>query len=209
MDQETMIVEPGHENPAADALNGVYEKHRQMRLGDKILDLGAHAGYFSMVAHERIGTEGKIYAFEPHPDNYKKLLMNCPFATCVNSGAWDEDTVQPLWQSVDNSGGHSFWKVEVGQKETPIMCNLVDIGRWLEMANFAPDFVKIDTELSEFRILTSLMRTKLRPEIAAEIHNQEMWDKCCALLKDKGYQMTPDKFTNYYLYAWVPKAHIL
>lgn len=199
-----MIIDPGDENPAADAVNGVYELHRQMRPGDKILDLGAHKGYFSRIALDKTAPDGDVLAFEPHPGNFEQLLRRC---TCerfmaVRAGAWDAFGPALLWEATNNSGGHSFTKVEAGQEPTPIECWLVDIGITIMQHDFEPDFVKIDTELSEFRILKSLMRTPYRPEIAAEIHNQEMWDSCTALLKANGYQMTPDKFTNYYLYAW-------
>ena len=199
-----MIIDPGHANPAADALNGVYEKHRQMHPGDKVLDLGAHAGYFTSVALEKIGPTGFVVAFEPYPDNYRRWQerIQAPNAICINAGAWSCGGEGDLWPAIDNSGGHSFFHVAQGQEPKPIKCRLIDIGRWLELVGFAPDFVKIDTELAEAHILTSLMRTSLRPEIAAEIHNLEMWNECTTLLRASGYHTTPDTFENYYCYAW-------
>lgn len=203
-----MTIDPGDENPAADTLNGIYERHHTMKPGEKILDLGAHRGYFTVKAAEIVGDTGEVVSFEPHPGNYARLLQRVRSSKahmnvrCVNAGAWDEDGEADLWPAIDNSGGHSFFKVELGQEATPIKCKLLDIGKWLEVEGFKPDFVKIDTELSEFRILTSIMRTHLRPEFAAEIHNRVMWDSCFGLLKANGYSVTPDTFSNYYLYAW-------
>lgn len=201
-----IIVDAGDENPAADTLNGVYERHRIMQRGDKILDLGAHKGYFSLLASSRVGATGCVVAFEPHPGNFEKLSIRCHCTNviCINAGAWDEDGYGELWPSIDNSGGHSFWRVPAGQADKPIDCLLYDIGAWLKRLGFRPDFVKIDTELSELHILTSLMRTDLRPEIAAEIHNLEMWNACRELLKRHGYHLLPEseEFTNYYLFAW-------
>lgn len=198
-----IIVDPGDANPAADALNGVYEKHYTLKPGHKVLDLGAHAGYFTMVAWEKIKPTGKIVAFEPHPGNFERLVKNCGgFAECIRAGAWDKIDTLPLWPAIDNSGGHSFFHVGAGQEAEPIMCPMVSIGRWLMIHDFKPDFVKIDTELSEVHILSSLMETPFRPAIAAEVHNAEMWNGCREILRRNGYTMTPDKFTNYYLYAW-------
>lgn len=200
-----MIIDPGDANPAADSVNGVYLKRRALRSGDKVLDLGAHRGYFSRIVLDTIGSSGAVVAFEPHPGNFARLTERCPDwnILCVNAGAWDTNGTGDLWPAIDNSGGHSFTKVSAGQEPNPISCRLIDIGEWLMKFGFNPDFVKIDTELAELRILQSLMRTPLRPEIAAEIHNAEMWSGCTALLLDKGYQITPKTFTNYYLYAWI------
>lgn len=199
-----MIIDAGDENPAADTVNGVYEKHHTIKPGEKVLDLGAHRGYFSLKASGLVGETGQVVAFEPHPENFMRLIQRCnlPNVRCVNAGAWDEDGEAELWPAIDNSGGHSFFKVELGQEPVSIKCRLVDIGTWLMTEGFRPDFVKIDTELAEFRILTSLMRTPLRPEFACEIHNLAMWDCSYALLKNNGYTVTPDTFTNYYMYAW-------
>jgi FkbM family methyltransferase len=203
-----IIVMPGDENPAADALNGVYEKHYQMKPGDFVLDLGAHAGYFTQVALSKVGPTGYVLAFEPHPVNYAKWLKNCSAFSnvgCVNAMAWDENTTVDLWQSVDNSGGHSHVRVGAGQYDIPLKCPALDIGRYLRShPPTVPNFIKIDTELSEARIIRSLMTWGiLAPELAAEIHNQQMWDECRADLGAAGYKMMPDTFTNYYLYAWL------
>ncbi len=119
---------------------------------------------------------------------------------CINAGAWDEDDRVDLWEMIGNSGGHSFFKCD-GQEKEPIDCRVLDIGKWLDCFGFKPDFVKIDTENAELRILMSLMRTELRPAIAAEVHTRELWEQCCDLLKSNGYTVSPDVFT-YYLYAW-------
>lgn len=198
-----ITVEPGDANPAADALNGVYEKYFTLKPGHKVLDLGAHAGYFTRVAWNKIGPSGHIVAFEPHPGNFSRLVRNCSeFAHCVQAAAWDKYGVINLWPSIDNSGGHSVVHVGAGQEDKPIEVATVDIGEWLLERQFKPDFVKIDTELSEVHILTSIMEMPFRPAIAAEVHNLEMWEGCRELLRRRGYTMTPDAFTNYYLYAW-------
>lgn len=200
-----MIIDLGDENAAADTVNGVYEKHHKIKPGERVLDLGAQRGYFSLKAVELVGDTGLVVSFEPHPDHFKRLIerVSFPNVRCVNAGAWDEDGEGDLWLLIGNNGGHSFFHIEQGQEPTPIKCRLLDIGKWLESDGFNPDFVKIDTELSEFRIIRSLMRTKIRPEFACEIHSREMWDSCYGLLKQNGYTVSPDKFSNNYLYAWI------
>jgi len=41
-----------------------------------MLDLGAHVGYFTLIAAQRVGPAGRVYAFEPEPENARLLEMN-------------------------------------------------------------------------------------------------------------------------------------
>lgn len=61
---------------------GIYEplavKHFQERIkpGDIVLDIGAHIGYYTLMAAKRVGNKGKVYAFEPNKDNLGLLNKN-------------------------------------------------------------------------------------------------------------------------------------
>ncbi len=44
--------------------------------GDVILDLGANIGYFTLLAAKLAGAKGRVYAFEPEPNNFKYLRKN-------------------------------------------------------------------------------------------------------------------------------------
>ena len=39
-------------------------------------DVGANIGLFSLHASKRIGTEGRVFSFEPSPETYKRLKKN-------------------------------------------------------------------------------------------------------------------------------------
>jgi FkbM family methyltransferase len=41
-----------------------------------VVDVGAHIGYFSLLAARRVGPTGHVYAFEPAPENYELLVRN-------------------------------------------------------------------------------------------------------------------------------------
>jgi len=49
---------------------------RELQPGDTALDLGAHIGYFTLHFARRVGPEGRVYAFEPHPDSFRILTRN-------------------------------------------------------------------------------------------------------------------------------------
>ncbi|UFX82739.1 FkbM family methyltransferase [Candidatus Absconditicoccus praedator] len=63
-------------------LRGYIEKGTSLFLvnnikkGDVFLDIGANLGYYSLIASELVGDEGKVYAFEPVKSNIKSLEEN-------------------------------------------------------------------------------------------------------------------------------------
>ncbi len=54
---------------------GTYEFEKQQRFaellspGDVVFDLGAHAGFYTILASKRVGSMGHVFAFEPFPRN--------------------------------------------------------------------------------------------------------------------------------------------
>jgi FkbM family methyltransferase len=125
-----------------------------------ILDIGANTGIASIYFATQYPS-AKIYAFEPVPENFSLLQKNIepygsiralPFALGRENG-----TFQMKYSSTGyNLGGFSFYdqgviesrKVEVEQK---------DIRSYLpEIGINKVDLIKIDTEGSEYEILTAL-----------------------------------------------------
>lgn len=67
---------------AAEFASGSYEPDTILlfksliRPGMTIVDIGAHIGFYSLLSARLVGSEGKVYAFEPEPSNYALLLKN-------------------------------------------------------------------------------------------------------------------------------------
>jgi len=66
---------------------GVYELPvteaiwRLLEPGDTFVDVGANIGYMTAAAIARLGTKGRVVAFEPHPELHRALLYNIGRAT--------------------------------------------------------------------------------------------------------------------------------
>lgn len=60
----------GHENSVILKMISYISK------GDLVIDAGAHHGLFSLYSRKTVGSQGSIYAFEPHPDSFKILSEN-------------------------------------------------------------------------------------------------------------------------------------
>jgi FkbM family methyltransferase len=61
---------------------GIYEPlttnlfRKEINKGDIVLDIGAHIGYYTLISAGLVGEEGKVFAFEPAPDNFALLRKN-------------------------------------------------------------------------------------------------------------------------------------
>jgi hypothetical protein len=47
-----------------------------LKPGDVVVDVGANLGYFSIIAGALVGAAGRVFAFEPDPDNYALVQAN-------------------------------------------------------------------------------------------------------------------------------------
>ncbi len=61
-----------------------------LRAGMTFVDIGAHIGWYTMVAARAVGRTGHVYAFEPEPSNFELLRRNV-----VINGYQDHVTLTP------------------------------------------------------------------------------------------------------------------
>ncbi len=48
----------------------------ELKEGDVVVDVGANIGYYTLIFARRVGPAGKVYAFEPDPNNFELLRKN-------------------------------------------------------------------------------------------------------------------------------------
>ena len=85
-----------------------------LKPGDAFVDVGAHVGFFSMMAAALVGPAGRVIAFEPNADNYASLKNNVSLngysnVVCVNSAVGDHYGEAVFFENLDNDGGHALW----------------------------------------------------------------------------------------------------
>jgi len=134
---------------------------RLIKPGMAVLDIGAHVGYFSLLAAKQAGPSGRVFSFEPHPDNYSLLIKNVKenayeTITTVNQGASATSGNSTLHQSRLDNGRHSIYRQDLLQQgSVPISTTSMDdffgVIDWPKI-----DLVKIDVEGAELDVLSGM-----------------------------------------------------
>jgi len=174
-----------------DAESGEYERYFTINEGSVVLDLGAHVGHFSEVAHRK---GAFVIAFEPHPINLKWLnrRMPCQNTIVVNGAAWDKNELLKLHECPLNSGAHSLFKHDqCSDVEYTVVC--YDIGEFIGLFHLKPDFIKVDTEGAEYRILSSLFQRGIRTSMAIECHSADLYSSCRAVAEANSMTWLPNE----------------
>jgi FkbM family methyltransferase len=168
--------------------------------GDVAIDVGANIGYFSLLAAERVGERGAIFAFEPDSRSRTQLaehvqingLLNVkvfPFGLAETDG---QVTLHP--GPSNNPGGAS---IRPGGSSTPTLIELRR-GDHLIPRELWPRvrLIKIDVEGAEYRALLGfgdLIGTaqhvviEVSPNLLEEMGHSE--SQLLAYMFDRGYSM--------------------
>ncbi|NEP07639.1 MAG: FkbM family methyltransferase [Okeania sp. SIO2G4] len=155
--------------------------------GDCFIDIGAHIGYYSVLAAKIVGIEGKVFAFEPELSNYQKILENISLnnlnnISLFNLAVGSETKQTQLFFNQDNDGGHALWDVgkhPFNQKslDNQTMQNIQQstlddiLDRQKDIGQIK--MIKIDTEGAELDVIKGAVNTFYQydvPYIICEIN---------------------------------------
>ena len=134
-----------------------------LRPGDVFIDVGANVGAYSVVAHERVGADGRIVAIEADPFTFDKLTGNITRnrirnITALNVGVAGERGVLRLWlNTTGNRGGGTFIPDPARSQSVEVVCKpLMDI--LVDQRIERIDAMKLDIEGFEYPVLQSFFR---------------------------------------------------
>lgn len=168
-------------------LDGEWEKWvtdmiwRYLKPGDTFVDVGAHVGWYTLLAAERVGPKGRVVSFEPNPGLYRMLRDSVHINGFQNhtdvrqQAALDVDgSVQLRWDLTRTGWGH------VVSADVPVTTEksrgayqiasvtAVKLASVLETASM----IKIDAEHSELAVLRGALPLieRSRPILIVEHH---------------------------------------
>ncbi len=174
-------------------LLGTYEEEQtrlfraMVRPGHTVLDVGAHVGYYTLLASELAGVTGQVVAFEPDPDNVRFLERHVRLNRCVNV------TVERA--AVAASDGEASFERGSGTgtghlgAAGDLTVRTLALDAYVRRHGLRPDVVKIDVEGAEAEVLAgaeSMLRT-VRPTLFLSTHGREPNRTCRLFLDRLGY----------------------
>ncbi len=130
---------------------------RTLLPGQTFVDVGAHVGYFTVLASKRVGAAGRVFAVEPEARNLELLRLNLIRNACTNvvvlpyaAAAAPGPAVLELDE--ENSGRHRLRPL--GETGTRVECVRLD-----DVIPVPPDVVKIDAQGYDHEVLEGLERS--------------------------------------------------
>jgi transketolase len=179
---------------------------KNLRQGDRFLDIGANVGIYSLAAAHRVGPTGKVFAAEPHKFNICSLLKNIlrnnfqdrikvltvPLTSERCATEFNYSSIIPASTGSqlgstkrDGRGGYEFIPVLTELTVGLSLDEVIDL-KMIE----APDMIKIDVDGIELKILQGMKRLLVsdnRPRsIQVELNLGEQED-VVSFLEEHGY----------------------
>lgn len=147
---------------------GIFEKtitnyvKSNVKEGQHVIDIGANIGYYSVLFSGLVGSNGKVFAFEPEKSNFeilkKNLLVNnIKNVIAENMAVSDKNGKAKLYMS-KIAGQHKIYhpKSDIVKIEDT---NTITIDTYLTNNNIEPrkiSLVKIDVEGVEFAVVEGM-----------------------------------------------------
>jgi len=167
-------------------LDGRYETPAQevlttcLRAGDCFYDVGAHIGFFTLLAARLVGERGTVIAFEPDPSNARILRTTAiknklPQIRVVEAAAWSSSGSLEFQRADPASSGVDGQVGPIANLNSDrIRVSGVALDDFvLRHESPPPNFLKIDVEAAEVGALegaAELFKT-FRPSLLCEVHN--------------------------------------
>lgn len=158
-----MILAPKGEYAAPDMVADRYEPETTrlfqavLRPGQTVMDIGAHVGYYTLLAARTVGPAGSVYAFEPAPENAALLRRNVELngyrnVVILNQAVSDRSGDSPLFLNQLDTGSHSLQALRLPASGVPqaVTVPVTTLDVFLEAKGWPRiDVVKMDIEGGE------------------------------------------------------------
>ena len=116
--------------------------------GSTVADVGAHIGYYTLIASKYVGKSGRVFAFEPHPKNFAFLLKNIRANACdnvipVQAAISNLPGTVKLFINPNNVGGHRLWGES---RDKFLWVKATTLDDFFKEYDYHVDLIKMDIE---------------------------------------------------------------
>jgi len=156
----------------------VHDEHKvfcsHLKQGMTVIDIGAHIGIYSLLMAKAVGPKGCVYAFEPVPRFYERLLANIalngainikPFQIAISdkNGEMEFFIVLPTLFAPFNEGSSSMFLCTPRSRSIKVSMETLD--SFLERQGIEKvDAIKIDVEGAELKVIRGARKLLSRPD---------------------------------------------
>ncbi len=182
---------------------------RLIHPGEVVYDLGANVGLHTLLLSRLCGSLGKVYAFEPWPENVNQLeanlqLNNIRNVEVVPCGVSSRSERARFRAGPDASQGKLVDDSNPAARPSDIEVPVCSLDDFIAQAQHRPPtFLKIDIEGGEGEALRGArcVLREFRPVVICEIHDQAVGDTVRSvfaeadyevLVLEKGFRAVPD-----------------
>jgi len=179
---------------------GIYEVDLQKAIvnalnrGGVFYDVGANAGFFTVLAAKCVGASGRVFSFELLPENARSLreqieinsLNQCKLVEVALSS---QSGLQTFVRTEHNAYGHLLRSDEQPNETEGELIRTMKLDEFV-LCHPHPDVIKIDVEGAETEVLAgahSLLGSKRPPVLIIELHGDEKARSVEATLLSFGY----------------------
>lgn len=168
---QTIVFEGLWDPPLTKLINETLEP------GGVFVDVGAHSGYFTLLAAQQVGPLGRVIAIEPNPHILDELVENIGASGLTNvavqrSACTDTDEERYLYiYDATNSSRSSLSSANVASRDVALVhCTTLD-SLLKNLGLDRVDLIKIDVEGAELSVLKGAAWTlqELKPSIVLEL----------------------------------------
>jgi len=174
---------------------GIYEPALQRLINQRVqsgrvfYDIGANAGFYTLLAAMRVGT-GKVFAFEPMPENVDSLKRHIQLNAL--------DNVSIVQAAVSDENGSANFRLGSTRCDGRLSNNgnfkvrVLTLDALLSEKQIPPpSYIKMDIEGEEFRALLGGKEcfARYRPELFLSTHGEILRQSCFELLTSWGYEV--------------------
>ena len=179
---------------------------RYLEPGMTVLDIGAHHGFYTLLASTRIGPNGRVHAFEPSPRERGALLRHLKWNALSNVSVYavalgkEAKPGQLFVVDRHQTGCNSLRPPasDVLEGATPTPVEVITLDGWVSEHHIASaDFAKLDVEGGELDVLkgaSKFLEHRPRPVFLIEVQEirTENWGyragEVIRLLADRGFR---------------------
>jgi FkbM family methyltransferase len=186
-------------------------------------DVGAHSGFFTILAARLVGPSGSVFAFEPDPKNRAVLEENTrknglSQVTTLDMAVWSSTgqvTFELAPETSNRTQGHICEERSSGRNQINVSAMRLDDLVFVDGCR-APDLIKMDVEGAEWEALHGSRRllAEVRPKLLCEIHYPAQMGQIRAYLEQFGYTAEEWKpvhphYADYrQLYVWATPMQV-